>query len=186
MLWFWTDTVGFFDPRKVTNNICQPWNKHAGMFCMPEVVSPELDLILPKLAHAMLKSGGWSVPGTGLGLFLQGIPHSQPVPLICACGTVVLVQLSERSRMAFTLGIVPGPSPPWLYKHSKKFFLCCSVLIVTRSGSIRQQRLLRVVSYKTITIRTLTSLKYFIIVHWEECTTLCGTNLVRYHGELGC
>lgn len=112
--------------------------------------------------------GGWSVPGIGLGLFLQGIPHSQPVPLLCACDTVVLVGLSERSRMAFTLGIVPGPSPPWLYKHSKKIFLCYSVLIVTRSGSIRQQRLMRVVLYKTITIRTLTSLKYFVVVHWEK------------------
>lgn len=50
--------------------------------------------------------------------------------------------------------MVLGPSPPGLYKCPKKIFLCCSVLIVTRSGSITQQRLVRRVLYKTMTART--------------------------------
>lgn len=102
MLWFWTDAVGVFDPRKVTNNICQRWNKHTWMFCVRELISPELDLILPKLAHAMLKSGWLGCARQWLRIVpTRNSPlPTGPTPLClwhCGVGTAILGEVGWLS-----------------------------------------------------------------------------------------
>ena len=140
--------------------MCQLLNKRPWMSCVREVASPQLDCLLDFARISTCCAEAW-VAGLCRPVAWDH-SHKESSPPGCSHPSLPTAPTAlrrwygycERSRVALTLGMVPGPSPPGLYKLPKKIFLCCSVLIVTRSGGITQRRLMRAVLYKTVTVRT--------------------------------
>lgn len=135
-------------------------NKHPWQSCVCEVASPQLDCLLD-FARISTRSAEAGVAGLRQAA-ARDRSHKESSPPSCSHSSLPAALAAlwcwcgypERIRVAVTLGMVPGPSPLGLYKSPKKIFLCCSVLIVTRSGSITQRRLMRAVLYKSKTART--------------------------------
>lgn len=134
--------------------------------------------------------GGWSVPGHGPALFLQGIPHSQLVPLLSVCGTVVLVWLFWEKQDGFHL----GNSARSMSHHdfinipkSLSLLFCLNsdtqwwhrTTEAYESSAVQNHNNRNTNKSEIFSYCTLRKMR-------EKATILWRTKLVLYHGELGC